>query len=233
VPPVLLAHVLPTAAQPETGKTAEARPANLPDLHAYETHVLACLALERDEPAEQVWREKVQRQPDKAQSVHQRAIEASLDLDEAGACQQFPDLAGAWLGLVNAGGPVADPRRAANTTEVVRSIMDIWLHGRPVVAAARTREGLGEMRRLPADSGGIAKLEAALRVQGHGACAIMVQEWPHGERHASTVHNQGGEIVYVDAQRIHQRLSSEPVPGAVRLEAQAYGPEGQYIDLAR
>ena len=203
----------------------------LPDAEAYEHYVHGRLAWLEDEAAQQLWDETVLREGGVAQRAHQAALEQAVERDEAGEPKRFPDLAGAWLGLVNAGGPLADRRRATNAAEVALSLVDTWLHGRPRAALPGTKEEIQELTRLAADRQGLNKLEAALKVQGHGACAVVVQEWPHGEVHATTVHNQRGELVYVDAQRADQPLNAEPVPGAVRMGILAFGPEGKRIDI--
>jgi len=203
----------------------------LPDAEAYEKHVLALLARPEDEAAQQLWRDTVQREVGVAQRAHKEALERAVERDEAGEPKRFPDLGGAWLGLVNAGGPLSDRRRATNAADVALSLVDTWLHGRPRAALPGTHKEIEDLNRLAADRQGLSKLEAALKVQGHGACAVVVQEWPHGEVHATTVHNQHGELVYVDAQRVDQQVSVEPVPGAVRMGVLAFGPEGKRIDI--
>lgn len=203
----------------------------LPDAHDYESHLGGWLARLQDEAAQHVWNETVLREGGVAQRAHQAALERAVERDEAGEPKRFPDLTGAWLGLVNAGGPLADRRRATNAAQVALSLVDTWLHGRPRAALPGTQEEIQELTRLAADRQGLNKLEAALKVQGHGACAVVVQEWPHGEVHATTVHNQRGELVYVDAQRADQPLNAEPVPGAVRMGILAFGPEGKRIDI--
>ena len=216
--------------KPGTG-AAQASEEASPDAETYERHVGARLAWPEDEAAQSLWKEAVGREAGVAQRAHQAALEQTIERDEAGEPKRFPDLAGAWLNLVNAGGPLADRRRATNSAEVALSLVDTWLHGSPRAAFPGTKEEIQDLTRLAADRQGLSKLEAALKVQGHGACAVVVQEWPHGEVHASTVHNQRGELVYVDAQRADQPLSAEPVPGAVRMEILAFGPEGKRIDI--
>jgi hypothetical protein len=203
----------------------------LPDAEAYERHVRARLTRPEDEAAQQLWNGTVVREGGVAQRAHQAALEQAVERDEAGEPKPFPDLAGPWLALVNGGGPLADRRRATNAAEVALSLVDTWLHGRPRAALPGTKEEIDDLRRVVADRQGLNKLEAALKVQGHGACAVLVQEWSYGEVHATTVHNQHGELVYVDAQRVDQPLSAEPVPGAVRMEILAFGPEGKRIDI--
>ncbi|HZM84344.1 MAG TPA: toxin glutamine deamidase domain-containing protein [Candidatus Limnocylindrales bacterium] len=202
-----------------------------PDAEAYERHVGAWLVRPENEAAQQLWNDTVAREGGVAQRAHQAALEQAVERDEAGEPKRFPDLAGQWLGLVNAGGPLADRRRANNAAEVALSLVDTWLHGRPRAALPGTKEEIQDLTRLAADRQGLNKLEAALKVQGHGACAVVVQEWPHGEVHATTVHNQRGELVYVDAQRADQPLNAEPVLGAVRMGILAFGPEGKRIDI--
>jgi len=203
----------------------------LPDADAYERYIFGCLARSEDEAAQELWNDTVLREGGVAQRAHQAALEQAVERDGVGEPKRFPDLAGEWLRLVNAGGPLADRRRATNAAEVALSLVDTWLHGRPRAALPGTREAIQELTRLAADRQGLNKLEAALKVQGHGACAVVVQEWPHGEVHATTVHNQRGELVYVDAQRADQPLNAEPVPGAVRMAILAFGPEGNRIDI--
>jgi Papain fold toxin 1, glutamine deamidase len=203
------------------------------DQAAYERHVLAQLGGAPDEAAQAVWEHKALggRARGVAQAAHQWALDEAVERDEAGRPKRFPDLEGEWLRLVNGGGCLADPRRATNAAEVALSVVDTWLRGRPRAALPGTHQKMEKLERISADPSGFARLEAALKVQGHGACALVVQEWPHGEVHATTVHNQRGNIVYVDAQRLDRPLSDTPALGAVRMEVAAFGPEGQRVDL--
>ena len=159
-------------------------------------------------------------------ALHQQDVELAIPRDENGRPQRFGDLNGEWLRRINDGGPAADLSRGINCTDVVLSVLDTWLHGRPRVAAPRTIDRFtlddalrplgGEPERgaagsrprpvatsnsLSSDRPGFARLEEVLGLHGHGSCAVLVQQWPNGDSHATTVHNQNGKIVYVDAQR--------------------------------
>ena len=51
---------------------------------------------------------------------------------------------GGWFGLVNDGGPGADPTRGLNCLDAVLALFDTYLHARPRVAAARTFDGYAQ-----------------------------------------------------------------------------------------
>ncbi|GIF95243.1 toxin glutamine deamidase domain-containing protein [Catellatospora citrea] len=72
---------------------------------------------------------------------HQLDLENAVPRDENGRPLQFPPLRSGWLRFANDGGPQADPTRAVNCVDVLLSVADTWLHGRPRCAAARTLDG--------------------------------------------------------------------------------------------
>ncbi|WP_162907796.1 toxin glutamine deamidase domain-containing protein [Allorhizocola rhizosphaerae] len=164
--------------------------------------------------------------------VQQQALEASRP-------EQFGDLHGDWLRLIDAGGPAVDAGRATISVAVVESVLDTWLRGEPRVAQPGTHQIKMEMseklQRLRPDGQGLARVQAALRIEGHGSCAVIVQERVHGERHATTIHNRHGELFYVDAQRKVAPVSTAPPPteGVIRLDAMALTAADAQIDLAR
>ncbi|PMR60541.1 hypothetical protein C1A38_13870 [Verrucosispora sp. ts21] len=72
-------------------------------------------------------------------ALHQRDVEQQLPRDEAGNVVRTADpRAGDWFGLMNDGGPRADPTRGINCLDCTLSLYDTWVHGRPRVAAPRT-----------------------------------------------------------------------------------------------
>lgn len=219
--PFLLLMQAQAASTPITAATPGAEPAaDEPDPDAYEWLIAQAVGAQVKSGPE----------PRPLPPVHQRALEDSRP-------EQFGDLQGDWLHLINAGGPVADPERATNAADVAQSLLDTWLHGRVRVASPGTHQmELNErLQRLRPDEQGLARVQAALRVEGHGACAVIVQERAYGERHATTVHNRLGELFYVDAQRRVAPVSTVPpiIAGVVRLEAFALTGGASPIDLVR
>ncbi|WP_431882611.1 toxin glutamine deamidase domain-containing protein [Micromonospora gifhornensis] len=72
-------------------------------------------------------------------ALHQRDVEQQLPRDEAGNVVRTADpRAGDWFGLMNDGGPRADPTRGINCLDCTLSLYDTWVQGRPRVAAPRT-----------------------------------------------------------------------------------------------
>ncbi|BCJ74228.1 hypothetical protein CS0771_37720 [Catellatospora sp. IY07-71] len=199
-------------------------------------------------------------------SLHQQDVELAVERDENGRPRRFSDLFGRWPRLANDGGPRADPARAINCTDVVLSVIDTWLHGRPRVAAPRVTDAFsphlqplggepGGAQRIERATGGrfgqlmgdhrysgpedlrIAQweatraLEQALRVRGHGAVAVVLVEHPLGRSHAITVHNQHGEIVYVDAQNNEAPVGRVLPAAPVRMDMLLIGSDGNPVDL--
>lgn len=199
-------------------------------------------------------------------SLHQQDVELAVERDENGRPRRFSDLFGRWPRLANDGGPKADPARAINCTDVVLSVIDTWLHGRPRVAAPRVTDAFtphleplggepGGARRIEQATGGrfgmlmadhrysgpedtrIAQweatraLEQALRIQGHGAVAVVLVEHPLGRSHALTVHNQHGQIVYVDAQDNETPVRRVLPAAPVRMDVLLIGSDGIPVDL--
>lgn len=188
-------------------------------------------------------------------ALHQQDVELAVARDGDGRTVRFPDLFGPWPALANDGGPYADPARAINCVDVVLSVLDTWLHGRPRVAAPRTFDAVSldaELRPLGGEPGGAARIEQAtggvfqsvspsrdglayveqaLRRAGHGACAVLIQEMPNGRAHATTVHNQHGQMVYVDAQMSHDPVQLHRPLGAVRMDVLVLDPDARPVDI--
>ena len=188
-------------------------------------------------------------------ALHQQDVELAVARDENGRPQRFGDLNGEWLRRINDGGPSADLSRGINCTDVVLSVLDTWLHGRPRVAAPRTIDRFtlddslrplggepggvhrieaatgGHFERLRCDRPGFARLEEVLSRHGHGSCAVLVQQWPNGDSHATTVHNQNGKIFYVDAQRPEAPIIGGAPLGADRMQVLILDPSATPIEL--
>ncbi|MEU6020486.1 toxin glutamine deamidase domain-containing protein [Micromonospora sp. NPDC047134] len=72
-------------------------------------------------------------------ALHQLDVEQRVPRDEAGKVVRTPDpRVGGWFGLMNDGGPRADPTRGINCLDCTLSLYDTWVHGRPRVSAPRT-----------------------------------------------------------------------------------------------
>ncbi|MGC5029773.1 toxin glutamine deamidase domain-containing protein [Micromonospora sp. DT229] len=72
-------------------------------------------------------------------ALHQLDVEQRVPRDEAGKVVRTPDpRVGDWFGLMNDGGPRADPTRGINCLDCTLSLYDTWVHGRPRVSAPRT-----------------------------------------------------------------------------------------------
>ncbi len=199
-------------------------------------------------------------------ALHQQDVELAVERDADGRPRRFSDLFGEWPRRTNDGGPKADPTRAVNCPDVVLSVLDTWLHGRPRVAAPRTVDRFDpDLLPLGGEPGGAARiedavgarfqqlmadhtrssydeawhprqeafrtLESALSVQGHGAVAVLLMEYPSGKAHAVTVHNQHGRIVYVDAQDNERPVSTHRPGAAVRMDALLLNADALPVDL--
>ncbi|GAA1380390.1 toxin glutamine deamidase domain-containing protein [Catellatospora chokoriensis] len=199
-------------------------------------------------------------------ALHQQDVELAVERDADGRPRRFSDLFGEWPHRANDGGPKADPTRAINCPDVVLSVIDTWLHGRPRVAAPRTVDRFSpDLLPLGGEPGGAARiedavgarfqqlmadhrasshdeawqpreeafgaLESALSRQGHGAVAVLLLERPSGATHAVTVHNQHGQIVYVDAQDNEHPVSTHRPGGAVRMDALLLDADALPVDL--
>ncbi|WP_170213328.1 toxin glutamine deamidase domain-containing protein [Catellatospora citrea] len=199
-------------------------------------------------------------------ALHQQDVELAVERDADGRPRRFSDLFGEWPRRANDGGPKADPTRAINCPDVVLSVIDTWLHGRPRVAAPRTVDRFSpDLLPLGGEPGGAARiedavgarfqqlmadhratsydaawrpreeafgtLESALSRQGHGAVAVLLLERPSGATHAVTVHNQHGQIVYVDAQDNEHPVSTHRPGGAVRMDALLLDADALPVDL--
>ncbi|MCX4386564.1 toxin glutamine deamidase domain-containing protein [Micromonospora peucetia] len=72
-------------------------------------------------------------------ALHQTDVERQMPREPDGSVRRNADpRTGGWFGLVNDGGPRADPTRGINCIDCTLSLFDTWLHGRPRVAAPRT-----------------------------------------------------------------------------------------------
>ncbi|MEU4772367.1 toxin glutamine deamidase domain-containing protein [Micromonospora sp. NPDC023644] len=72
-------------------------------------------------------------------ALHQTDIERQMPREPDGSVRRNADpRVGRWFGLVNDGGPRADPTRGINCIDCTLSLFDTWMHGRPRVAAPRT-----------------------------------------------------------------------------------------------
>ncbi|MFG1887426.1 toxin glutamine deamidase domain-containing protein [Micromonospora sp. NPDC049051] len=72
-------------------------------------------------------------------ALHQTDIERQVPREPDGSVRRNADpRTGGWFGLVNDGGPQADPTRGINCIDCTLSLFDTWMHGRPRVAAPRT-----------------------------------------------------------------------------------------------
>ncbi|KAB1139417.1 hypothetical protein F6X68_23735 [Micromonospora sp. AMSO12t] len=72
-------------------------------------------------------------------ALHQSDIERQVPREPDGSVRRNADpRVGGWFGLVNDGGPQADPTRGINCIDCTLSMFDTWMHGRPRVAAPRT-----------------------------------------------------------------------------------------------
>ncbi|MER7415217.1 toxin glutamine deamidase domain-containing protein [Micromonospora peucetia] len=72
-------------------------------------------------------------------ALHQTDIERQVPREPDGSVRRNADpRTGGWFGLVNDGGPQADPTRGINCIDCTLSLFDTWVHGRPRVSAPRT-----------------------------------------------------------------------------------------------
>ncbi|HEX5741696.1 MAG TPA: toxin glutamine deamidase domain-containing protein, partial [Pilimelia sp.] len=72
----------------------------------------------------------------------QLALELAIPRGDDGRATRMPDPRRTdYLALINPGAREGDPSRAANATDCALSFYDTWMHGRPRVAAPRTRDG--------------------------------------------------------------------------------------------
>lgn len=96
--------------------------------------------------------------------VHQTDLERAVPRDEDGhPVRQADPRDGEWFGLVNDGGPEADPTRSINCGDTVLSLFDTYMHGRPRVSAPRTFDGYRNgdpSRPYGAERGVSARIEA-------------------------------------------------------------------------
>lgn len=96
-------------------------------------------------------------------ALHQQDVELAVERDADGRPRRFSDLFGEWPRRTNDGGPRADPTRAINCPDVVLSVIDTWLHGRPRVAAPRTVDRFSpDLLPIGGEPGGAARIEDAV-----------------------------------------------------------------------
>ncbi|WP_341719130.1 toxin glutamine deamidase domain-containing protein [Micromonospora sp. FIMYZ51] len=96
-------------------------------------------------------------------ALHQLDVERQMPRDRAGNVLRTADpRVGDWFGLVNDGGPQADPTRGINCLDCTLSLFDTWVHGRPRVSAPRTFDAYqsGDVTRpLNGEQDGTARVE--------------------------------------------------------------------------
>jgi hypothetical protein len=96
-------------------------------------------------------------------ALHQTDIERQVPREPDGRVKRTADpRLGGWFGLVNDGGPRADPTRAINCIDCTLSLFDTWMHGRPRVAAPRTFDAYlaGDVTRpINGEWGGMGRIE--------------------------------------------------------------------------
>ncbi|TCB99939.1 hypothetical protein E0H26_05235 [Micromonospora zingiberis] len=96
-------------------------------------------------------------------ALHQLDVERQMPRDQTGRVVRTADpRVGDWFGLMNDGGPRADPTRGINCLDCTLSLFDTWVHGRPRVAAPRTFDAYesGEVTRpLNGEQDGTGRVE--------------------------------------------------------------------------
>lgn len=96
--------------------------------------------------------------------IHQTDLERAMPRDADGTViRQADPRDGGWFGLVNDGGPEADPTRSINCGDTVLSLFETYMHGRPRVSAPRTFDGYQDgdpTRPIGAEQGVSARIEA-------------------------------------------------------------------------
>ncbi|MGN9774162.1 toxin glutamine deamidase domain-containing protein [Micromonospora sp. H33] len=96
-------------------------------------------------------------------ALHQRDVERRMPRRLDGTVVRTADpRVGGWFGLVNDGGPQADPTRSINCVDCTLSLFDTWVHGRPRVSAPRTFDAyaLGDITRpLNGEADGPGRIE--------------------------------------------------------------------------
>jgi hypothetical protein len=96
--------------------------------------------------------------------IHQTDLERAMPRDADGTViRQADPRDGEWFGLVNDGGPEADPTRSINCGDTVLSLFETYMHGRPRVSAPRTFDGYHDgdpTRPIGAERGVAARIEA-------------------------------------------------------------------------
>jgi hypothetical protein len=96
--------------------------------------------------------------------IHQTDLERAMPRDADGTVTRQADPRdGEWFGLVNDGGPEADPTRSINCGDTVLSLFETYMNGRPRVSAPRTFDGYHDgdpTRPIGAEWGVTARIEA-------------------------------------------------------------------------
>jgi hypothetical protein len=95
-------------------------------------------------------------------ALHQTDIERQVPREPDGSVRRTADPRLGWFGLVNDGGPAADPTRGINCIDCTLSLFDTWVHGRPRVAAPRTFDAYldGDVARpINGECGGMGRIE--------------------------------------------------------------------------
>ncbi|MDI6097071.1 toxin glutamine deamidase domain-containing protein [Actinoplanes sp. NEAU-A12] len=96
--------------------------------------------------------------------IHQTDLERAMPRDPDGnVTRQADPRDGRWFGLMNDGGPEADPTRSLNCGDTVLSLFDTYMHGRPRVSAPRTFDGYSDgepTRPTGAEQGVSARIES-------------------------------------------------------------------------
>ncbi|MEW2383131.1 toxin glutamine deamidase domain-containing protein [Micromonospora sp. NPDC047707] len=118
-------------------------------------------------------------------ALHQRDVERRMPRRSDGTVTRTADpRVGGWFGLVNDGGPQADPTRGINCVDCTLSLFDTWVHGRPRVSAPRTFDAyaLGDVTRpLNGEADGPGRIEDVTGGRFQRLCETPT-EMPPAER---------------------------------------------------
>lgn len=175
-------------------------------------------------------------------ALHQTDIERQVPRAPDGSVRRTADpRQGGWFGLVNDGGPQADPTRGINCIDCTLSLFDTWMHARPRVAAPRTfdayvagdvtcpingeRDGIGRVeditggrfQRLCQPTGDIQGVERQRAIDtGYRNLHDQLRLGGHGS-FAFVINNweQGGAHIWVALNQNGTILYLDPQTGAV------------------
>ncbi|MEU8044441.1 toxin glutamine deamidase domain-containing protein [Micromonospora echinofusca] len=175
-------------------------------------------------------------------ALHQSDIERQVPRAPDGSVRRTADpRQGGWFGLVNDGGPQADPTRGINCIDCTLSLFDTWMHARPRVAAPRTfdayvagdvtcpingeRDGIGRVeditggrfQRLCQPTGDIQGIERQRAIDtGYRNLHDQLRLGGHGS-FAFVINNweQGGAHIWVALNQNGTILYLDPQTGAV------------------